>query len=132
MGTQKTGKLTSQNAGAGSICSMNVYDTNNDAFIKDPHANGEIIIGSSVDGYSVDLKMPVRLLNCNHGFMLRVPNRSRGGFPLQADTAASKEKWMESLRKVIAESTGSPDQSVAPSSYDEDEEFCASFDERMI
>lgn len=50
-----------------------------------------------------------------------------------ADSAASKTKWMESLRKVIAESTGSPDQSVASSTYEEEEEeLSASIDERQI
>ena len=96
--------------------------------LKDPHANGEIVLGSSVDGFSVDESVPVRLADRMHIFMLHVPNRGGGGFPLLSDSLESKEKWVKSLSKVIAESTGSPDQSVAPSTYEEDEELYASID----
>lgn len=58
-------------------------------------------------------------------FMLHVPNRGGGGFPLLADTEESKQQWMMCLTRAIDETTGTPDQSVAPASYEDDEELYA-------
>lgn len=100
-------------------------------YLQDPHACGEIILGSSSDGYYVDEDVPPNLPAGMHVFMLHVPNRSRGGFPLLADSEESKRQWMDLLSKMIGESTGSPDQSVAPSTYEDDDELYASIGEVM-
>ena len=70
----------------------------------------------------MDESAPLKLSDYMNVFMLHVPNRLGGGFPLRADTAESKEKWISLLSKVIAESIGSPDQSIASSSYEEEED----------
>ncbi len=93
--------------------------------MQDPHAHGEIILGSSLDGYYVDENVPAKLVDRMHIFMLHVPGRGGGGFPLLADSPEEKEEWTKALTKVINESTGSPDQSVAPSTYEEDEDLYA-------
>ena len=41
----------------------------------------------------------------------------------------SKQEWMGCLMQMITESTGSPDQSVAPSTYEEDDDLYASIEE---
>ena len=53
---------------------------------QDPHACGEIILGSAADGYYVDEDVPAQLPAGMFVFMLHVPSRSRGGFPLLADS----------------------------------------------
>lgn len=62
-------------------------------------------------------------------FMLHVPTRGRGGFPLLAESEEDKQQWMAHLRRVILETTGSPDQSVAPSTYEDDDDLYASIGE---
>lgn len=92
---------------------------------QDPHACGEIILGSFNDGYFVDEEVPVKLSDRMNIFMLHVPHRAGGGFPLVANSEDSKKRWIEALNSVIAETTGSPDQSVAPVTYEDDDEIYA-------
>ena len=96
--------------------------------LQDPHAHGEIVLGSAADGYHVDDNVPARLADRMYIFMLHVPSRGGGGFPLLAESRESKKEWIKSLTKVIEESTGSPDQSVAPSTYEEDEDIYSTID----
>ena len=55
-------------------------------------------------------------------FMLHVPNRANGGYPLMADSEEAKQQWIRNLESAISETTGTPDQSIAPSSYEDDDE----------
>ncbi len=61
--------------------------------------------------------------------MLHTPHRGGGGFPLQADSEESKQGWMTCLSRAISETIGSPDESVATSTYEEDEDLYATIDE---
>lgn len=61
-------------------------------------------------------------------FMLHVPNRAGGGYPLLAESEDVKRQWITNLRHVISETTGSPDQSVAPATYEDDDEIYATID----
>ncbi len=58
-------------------------------------------------------------------FMLHVPNRAGGGFPLLADSDEAKQLWMNVLDAAISETTGTPDASVAPSTYEDDELYAS-------
>ena len=62
-------------------------------------------------------------------FTLHVPNRANGGYPLMADSEESKQRWMKCLNFAIAETTGTPDQSVAPSTYEDDEDLYATIED---
>ena len=95
--------------------------------LQDSHACGEIVLGSADDGYYVSTDVPPKLSHL-FAFMLHVPKRGGGGFPLLADSEDSKMRWMEVLSDVIANTSGTPDQSVAPVSYDEDNELYASIE----
>ena len=55
--------------------------------------------------------------------MLHTPNRAGGGFPLLAESEQSKKEWMTQLNQVIAETMGTPDESVATSMYEDDDDF---------
>lgn len=96
---------------------------------QDAHTCGEIILGSSNDGYRVSEDFPTKLPGM-HGFMLHDPTRANGGYPLMAGSEDAKQKWMKNLRYAIAEMTGgTPDQSVAPSTYEDDEDLYATIEE---
>ena len=64
-----------------------------------------------------------------HSFMLHTPNRAGGGFPLLADSETSKQEWIVQLNQVIAEAMGTPDESVATSTYEDDEDLYATIEE---
>ena len=81
------------------------------------------MLGSASDGYSVDNDIPGKISQQMHGFMLHVPNRPGGGFPLLAEDTESKKSWMDALRSAISECTGSPDASVATVTYEDDDPF---------
>ena len=93
---------------------------------QDPHACGEIILGSSNDGFKVDEDVPAKYGTCMYIFMLHTPHRGGGGFPLQAKSEEAKKEWMECLSSVINESIGTPDESIATSTYEDDEDLYAS------
>ena len=58
--------------------------------------------------------------------MLHTPGRGNGGFPLYAESEESKRVWMDALRRIIDATAESADESVAPSTYEEDEDIYAS------
>jgi hypothetical protein len=68
---------------------------------KDPFPLGEIQIGRSGEGYSVSNVVPDHLTDQKCVFMLGVPCRSGGGFPLMADSDKEREEWMAALKNVI-------------------------------
>lgn len=41
----------------------------------------------------------------------------------------SKQQWMKSLNYAIDETTGTPDQSVAPSTYEDDDDIYATIED---
>lgn len=82
-----------------------------------------------MDGYSVSEDVPTRIDSGMFCFTLHVPNRAGGGYPLLADSEESKQNWMKSLSQVISETTGTPDESVAPSTYEDDDDLYATIDE---
>lgn len=49
-----------------------------------------------------------------------------------ADSEESKQQWMKTLNYAIAETTGTPDQSVAPSTYEDDDDIYATIDDIKI
>ena len=54
-------------------------------------------------------------------FMLHVPDRARGGYPLQAPNVASKKQWMSILTDVIESTRTTPEvMPCLPYSYDND------------
>lgn len=67
-----------------------------------------------------------------YSFMLHAPNRANGGYPLMADSEESKQQWMAILNYAIAEATGPPDQSVAPSTYEDDDDLYATIEDLKI
>ena len=79
------------------------------------------MLGAPSDGYYVDDDIPDKLARQLHVFMLHVPNRPGGGFPLLAEDTESKKSWMDALQTAISECTGSPDASVATVTYEDDE-----------
>ena len=100
--------------------------------LQDPHTCGEIVLGSSNDGYSVSEDVPTRLAGM-YCFMLHVPNRANGGYPLQANSEESKQQWMTSLKYVIAETTDiTPDHSVATTTYNADDDLYATIGDFKI
>ena len=61
-------------------------------------------------------------------FMLHVPDRQRGGFPLVAPDVGSKKLWMSVLNDVIDSTRTTPQvMQCLPSSYDEDLERSSQF-----
>lgn len=76
--------------------------------------------------------MPAKLSFGMYSFMLHVPNRANGGYPLLAESEESKQQWIKSLNHAIAETTGTPDQSVAPSTYEDDDELYATIEDFKI
>lgn len=62
---------------------------------------GEISLGAAKDGFEVTENLPDHLADQQHMFMLKVPYRSKGGFPLLAESEKDKKDWMAALRTVI-------------------------------
>ena len=75
--------------------------------LKDAVPLGEIILGAN--GFHVDENLPEKLEHHANIFMLHVPNRQGGGFPLMAESADSRKSWMKAIRGIIEECGGSPD-----------------------
>lgn len=49
-----------------------------------------------------------------------------------ADTEESKQQWMKTLRYAIAETTDTPDQSVAPSTYEDDDDIYSTIEDIKV
>ena len=79
---------------------------------------GELVLGSPHEGYWVDENVPDGIDFTVGTFMLHVPGRARGGYPLQAPNLAGKKQWM----KEVIESTRAIPQvmTLLPHSYDND------------
>ena len=84
---------------------------------------GELVLGSSKEGYWVDENIPDGIDYTSATFMLHVPDRARGGYPLQAPNVASKKQWMKVLNEVIDSTRPTPKVMTSlPHSYDNDME----------
>ena len=73
----------------------------------------------------MDEVLPPKFKDTMFGFMLHTPGRGNGGFPLYAENEEAKKAWMEALRRVIEDLIEPADESVAPSTYEEDEDIYA-------
>lgn len=87
---------------------------------KDPHPLGEIQLGSTSDGFFVDTNVPEKLQHHENMFMLHVPNRSGGGFPLLAESREQKEAWVKALSEAIVNCKSTPEL-YRVSTYEDDE-----------
>lgn len=84
-----------------------------------------MILLSHSEGFYVDEVLPPKFKDTMFAFMLHTPKRGNGGFPLYAENEESKRAWMDALRRVIESSVEPADQSVATSTYEEDEDIYA-------
>lgn len=66
--------------------------------IQDAFPLGEIVIGTSADGFSVDENAPDDLGGGENAFVLNTPTRT---FPLLADTSDEKHMWITAIRDAI-------------------------------
>lgn len=62
---------------------------------------GEITLGPAKDGYEVTETVPDKFSDQPYMFMLKAPYRSKGGFPLLAETEQEKKEWIDALKTVI-------------------------------
>jgi hypothetical protein len=84
---------------------------------------GELVLGSPSEGYWVDEVVPDGIENNTCTFMLHVPDRLRGGYPLVAPDTASKKQWMSVLTDVIDSTRATPQvMHRLPPPYDDDVE----------
>ena len=84
---------------------------------------GELVLGSPSEGYWVDEVVPDGIENNTCTFMLHVPDRLRGGYPLVAPDTASKKQWMSVLTDVIDSTRATPQvMHCLPPPYDDDME----------
>lgn len=82
---------------------------------------GELVLGSPSEGYWVDDDIPAGIDSNPCMFMLHVPERARGGYPLQAFDIASKKQWISVLLDIIHSIRETPDvMACLPQSYDYD------------
>ena len=82
---------------------------------------GELVLGSPNEGYRVDDNVPEGMDCTASTFMLHVPERARGGYPLQAPDTVSKKQWMSILTDVIESTRATPEVIIClPFSYDDD------------
>ena len=82
---------------------------------------GELVLGSPNEGYWVDDNVPEGMDCTTSTFMLHVPERARGGYPLQAPDTVSKKQWMSILTDVIESTRATPEVTIClPFSYDHD------------
>ena len=70
-------------------------------FLQDPFPLGEVPLGTNAQGFGITDIVPKHLSDQQYVFMLKVPSRSGGGFPLMAETEQSKKQWMEALQASI-------------------------------
>lgn len=77
----------------------------------------------------MDEILPAKVKDTVFGFMLHTPGRTNGGFPLYAENEESKKAWMKALQKVIEETVEPADESVAASTYEEDEDLYATIND---
>jgi hypothetical protein len=84
---------------------------------------GELVLGSPGEGYWVDEIVPDGIESNSSTFMLHVPDRQRGGYPLVAPDSTSKKQWMSVLTDVIDSTRATPQvMQCLPMSYDDDVE----------
>lgn len=69
----------------------------------------------------MDENVQEKLQQYSNVFMLHVPNRPGGGFPLLAEDATAKKEWIEALEHVIQNARGSPDLCLAQVTYEDDD-----------
>ena len=69
--------------------------------LQDPFPLGEIALGTDAQGFGVTDVVPKHLSDQQYVFMLKVPSRSGGGFPLMAETEQCKRQWMAALQASI-------------------------------
>lgn len=74
--------------------------------MQDAYPLGEITLGPAKDGYEVLETGPDKFSDQPNMFMLKAPYRSRGGFPLVAETEQEKKEWIEALKAVIEAPAG--------------------------
>ena len=80
-------------------------------------------MGSPSEGYWVDEIVPDGIESNSCTFMLHVPDRQRGGYPLMAPDTASKKLWISVLTDVIDSTRATPQVMYClPVSYDDDVE----------
>ena len=98
-------------------------------YIQDAYPVGEISLGPARDGFEVTETVPDHLPNQPCTFMLKVPYRSKGGFPLLAEAIEEKKDWMAALRTIIEgpESKIIPETDKGPTCYEEEKEYSMSF-----
>ena len=73
-------------------------------FLQDAFPLGEILLGSSSEGFSVDETAPPELGGGENAFMLNTPTRT---FPLLAETSDEKLSWIATLTEAIESDTPS-------------------------
>ncbi len=96
--------------------------------VQDAIALGEIFLSSSSQNpVFVDANLPDKLQDTLFSFMLHKPGRSRGGFPLMAESADLMKKWVRVLQEAINSAVEICDPSVISSEY-EDDDLYASID----
>ena len=66
--------------------------------LQDAFPLGEIILGSSSEGFSVDETAPPELGGGENAFMLNTPTRT---YPLLAETSDEKLSWIATLNEAI-------------------------------
>lgn len=86
--------------------------------LKDAVPLGEIILGPH--GCWVDETFPEKMEHNANMFMLHVPNRPRGGFPLMVESLISKKAWMDAIQSVIDNCRGSSDLHSSQSTYEKE------------
>ncbi len=100
------------------------------SFFQDAYPLGEISLGAAKDGFEVTESLPDHLGEYPHMFMLKVPYRSKGGFPLLAESEQQKKDWMSALKTVIDNLEVGVIAAVAEdvvNCYEDEKEFSLSF-----
>ncbi len=97
--------------------------------MQDAYPLGEISLGAAKDGFEVTETLPDHLSDQLCMFMLKVPYRSKGGFPLLAETEKDKKDWMVALRTIIEDplqmNVGSEEEVV--NCYEDERDYSLSF-----
>ena len=68
----------------------------------------------------MDTNIPEKLQHHDNMFMLHVPNRPGGGFPLLAESCEQKEAWIKALNAAIVNCKSTP-ALYRVSTYEDDE-----------
>ncbi len=84
---------------------------------QDAFPLGEVVIGSSGEGFSVDENAPDDLGGGEGAFVLNTTTRT---FPLLAETPEEKHSWVHVLREAIERAGTSPSEQDRGTSYSRD------------